>query len=379
MWHSGARVKPRSSASIIALLLIASFNDIAMSKTAVLYVASQDPARMGITIAQFDTDTGALSPPHMVVETRDPAHFAVTADGKHLYMCNTGTPGGVSAFAIENHHTGALKFQNYKESVGRGPSYISVDQSGHYVLDANYGGGYVEVYSLNADGSLNQQTAMVRFQGSSVHPQRQTKPYAHWIRTDPTNKFALASDLGTDEIMVYRFDHGTLTPNNPPSVKVAPGSGPRHLAFHPNGKWLYATQELSNQVLAFNWDSHRGTLTQFQAASTLAEGFQNPNTAAEVVVRGDGRFLYASNRGEDTLVVFAIDQKNGELSVVQRVSSRGKTPRFFTLDPTERWLVAGNQEGGNVVVFKVDAKSGELAPQGEPVAINRPMGIVFLN
>lgn len=371
-------MKPRSPGSIIALVLFASFTGIAMSKTALLYIATQDPARMGITVAQFDTDTGVLSPPKMAIETRDPAHFAVTADGKHLYMCNTGTPGGVSAFAIENRQTGALKLQNYKEAVGRGPSYVSVDHSGHYVLDANYGGGYVEVYSLNADGSLNQQTAMVQHQGSSVHPQRQTKPYAHWIRTDPTNKFALASDLGTDKIVVYRFDHGKLSPNNPAFVSVAPGSGPRHLAFHPNGKWLYATQELSNQVLAFNWDAHQGTLTQFQAVNTLADGFKNSSTAAEVVIRHDGQFLYASNRGEDTLVVFAIDQKNGELKLVQRVPSRGKTPRFFTLDPTEKWLVAGNQEGANVVVFKVDAKSGELTPQGEPVAINKPMGIVFL-
>jgi 6-phosphogluconolactonase len=372
-------MKPRSPGSRFALFVLASLSSsISMANTALLYIATQDPARMGITVAQFDTDTGVLSSPTLAMETRDPAHFAVSADGRHLYMCNTGTPGGVRAFAIENPHTGALTFQNYKESVGRGPSYVSVDKSGHYVLDANYGGGYVEVYSLNADGSLNQQTAMVQHQGSSVHPQRQTKPYAHWIRTDPTNKFALVSDLGTDKIVVYRFDHGKLTPNDPAFVKVAPGSGPRHLAFHPNGKWLYATQELSNQVLAFNWDSHHGTLTQFQAVNTLADGFSGPSTAAEVVIRQDGRFLYASNRGEDSIVVFAIDQKNGGLRLVQRVSSRGKTPRFFTLDPTEKWLVAGNQEGANVVVFKVDATSGELTPQGDPVAINKPMGIVFL-
>src|SRR3954468_20135274 len=199
-------------------------------------------------------------------------------------MCNSGTPGGISAFAIKDHKTGALEFQNYKQSVGRGPSYVSVDKSGRYVLDANYGGGYVEVYSLNADGSLDQQTAKVQFEGASVHPQRQTKPYAHWIRTDPTNKFALVSDLGTDKIVVYRFDHGRLTPNDPAFVKVAPGSGPRHLAFHPNGKWLYAVQEISNEVLAFNWDAHQGALTQFQAVKTLAEGYTDPSTAAEVVI-----------------------------------------------------------------------------------------------
>jgi 6-phosphogluconolactonase len=372
-------MKHRSPGSITTLfVLLASLSGNSMAKTALVYIATQDPARMGITVAQFDTDTGALSVPKMAIETRDPAHFAVTADGKHLYMCNTGTPGGVSAFAIEDTQTGALKFQNYKQAQGRGPSYVSVDKTGHYVLDANYGGGYVEVYSLNADGSLNQQTAMVQHQGSSVHPQRQTKPYAHWIRTDPTNKFALVSDLGTDKIVVYRFDHGKLTPNDPAFVKVAPGSGPRHLAFHPNGQWLYAVQELANEVLAFKWDAHAGTLTQFQQVKTLAVGYTDPSTAAEVVIRHDGKFLYASNRGEDTLVVYAIDPKNGELTLKQRVPSRGKVPRYFTLDPTEKWLVVGNQDGANVVVFKVDAKSGELTPQGEPVSINKPMGIVFL-
>jgi len=368
----------RSPAPLLALtVVLANFTGISMAKPAILYIATQDPARMGITIAQLDTDSGVLSAPKMAVETRDPAHFAVSADGKHLYMCNTGTPGGVSAFAIEDQ-TGALKLLNYKESVGRGPSYVSVDKTSHYVLDANYGGGYVEVYSLNADGSLNQQTAMVQHQGSSVHPQRQTKPYAHWIRTDPTNKFALVSDLGTDKIVVYHFDHGKLTPNEPAFVKVAPGSGPRHLAFHPNGKWLYAVQELSNEVLAFKWDARHGTLTQFQQVKTLADGFKDPSTAAEVVIRHDGKFLYASNRGEDTIVVYAIDPKSGELTLRQRVPSRGKVPRYFTLDPTEKWLVVGNQEGASVVVFKVDANSGELTPHGEPVVITRPMGIVFL-
>jgi 6-phosphogluconolactonase len=391
MWHACARVarvpalnlsmgmhmKLRWPASLLALFL-AHFTGIAMAHTELVYIATQDPARMGLTVAQLDTDTGALSAPKMVIETPDPAHFAVTADGKHLYLCNTGTPGGVSAFAIEDRKSGALKLLNYKESVGRGPSYVSVDQSGHYVLDANYGGGYVEVYSLDADGSLDQQTAKVQFEGSSVHPQRQTKPYAHWIRTDPTNKFALASDLGTDRIMVFRFDHGKLIPNNPAFAKVAGGSGPRHLAFHPNGHWLYAVQEISNQLLAFRWDAHQGTLTQFQQVKTLADGFDGPNTAAEVVIRHDGKFLYASNRGEDSIVVYAIDPKSGELSLRQRLASRGKVPRYFTLDPTEKWLIVGNQESGNVVVFKVDANSGELAPQGEPVAINKPMGIVFL-
>jgi 6-phosphogluconolactonase len=273
--------------------------------------------------------------------------------------------------------TGALELLNYIESKGRGPSYVSVDGSGKFVLDANYGGGFVEVLSLNADGSLKEQVAFVQHVGSSVH-QRQNKPYAHWFRTDPTNKFALAADLGMDQVLVYRLDGATgkLTPNEPASAKVTPGSGPRHLAFHPNGKWVYGAMELSNEVVAFNWDGGKGALSQFQAVKTLAEGFKDASTAAEIGVRGDGRFLYVSNRGEDSIVVYSIDAKTGELAFKQRVPSGGKVPRYFAFDPSGKWLIVSNQDGGTVVVFSVDVKTGELA-QKSVVPLPRPMAVAF--
>jgi 6-phosphogluconolactonase len=257
---------------------------------------------------------------------------------------------------------------------------VSLDGTGHYVLEANYGGGFVEVYSLAADGSLDQPTAFVQHEGSSVHPQRQTKPYAHWFRTDPTNKFGLVADLGTDHIVVYRFDQNTgkLTPHDPPFFKVNGGSGPRHLAFHPNGKWLYGVQEISNEVIAFKWDAKKGTLSQFQAVKTLPADYQEPNTAAEIAVRDDGKFLYVTNRGHDSIVVYSIDAKSGELTLVQRVPSRGKVPRYFTFDPSGKWLIVSNQEGGNLSIFSVDRKTGELAPKGEPVSLVKPMGVRFL-
>ena len=352
-----------------------------MARNSLLYIATQNPDQMGITVAQFDPDTGVLAAPKPVIATRDPAHFSLSADRKRLYVCNTGTPGGVSAFAVEDASTGALRLMNYKESKGRGPSYVSVDKSGRYVLEANYGGGFVEVYSLAADGSLDTQTAFVEHQGSSVHPQRQTKPYAHWIRTDPTNKFGLVADLGTDRIVVYRFDEktGKLSANDPPFYKVNGGSGPRHLAFHPNGKWLYGAMELSNEVLALEWDAKKGTLKQFQAVKTLPAEYTEPSTAAEIAVREDGKFLYVSNRGHDSIAVFGIDERTGELTLKQRVPSRGKVPRYFTFDRTGRWLIVSNQEGGNLSVFAVDAKSGELTPKGEPVPLAKPMGVVFLD
>ena len=362
-------------------LLLTTFAPLTMSKTSLLYIATQNPEKMGITVAEFDPSTGKLRAPTMIQETRDPAHFTVTPDGRHLYMCNTGTPGGVSAFAIKDRKTGAMTLLNYKESVGRGPSYVSVDKSGKYVLDANYGGGYVEVFSLAKDGSLDQQTAFVQHVGSSVNPQRQSKPYAHWIRTDPTGKFALAMDLGMDEVVIYRLDAATgkLTPNDPPYTKVTGGMGPRHLAFHPNGKWMYGIAEMGNQVMAFNWDASKGTLTQFQSVNTLDASFKDASSAAEIAVHANGRFLYASNRGEDSIVVYSIDPESGELAFTQRVSSRGKVPRYFTFDPSNHWLIVSNNESGNISVFRVDAKSGHLAPVGEPVAITKPMGVVFLH
>jgi 6-phosphogluconolactonase len=361
----------------LASLLLLTYGTLSMAKTSFVYIATQNPEKMGVMLAEFDSSTGTLSPPRLVVETRDPAHFELSADSRHLYMCNTGTPGGVSAFAVDRK-TGALKLLNYKESKGRGPSYVSVAASGRHVLAANYGGGFVEVFSLDKDGSLDQQTDFVQHIGSSVHP-RQSKPYAHWFRTDPSGKFALAADLGMDQILVYRLDAATgkLTPHDPPAAKVTPGSGPRHLAYHPNGKWVYGVQELSNEVVAFQWDAAKGVLTQFQAVKTLAEGFKEPSTAAEIAVRADGKYLYVSNRGEDSIVVYGIDARTGELTLKQRLPSGGKVPRYFGFDPASQWLIVSNQEGNTVVVFSVDAKTGELA-QKSVVPLPRPMALAFI-
>lgn len=362
---------------IAATFLLTLVTTLSMAKTSLVYIATQNPEKMGITVAEFDSATGKLSEPKMLLETRDPSHFTLSKDGTHLYMCNSGTPGGVSAFAVDRK-TGALRLLNYVESNGRGPSYVSVDGSGKYVLDANYGGGYVEVLSLEKDGSLGGQTAFVQHIGSSVH-QRQSKPFAHWIRTDPSNKFALVADLGMDQVVIYKFDAktGKLVPNDPPFVKVTGGMGPRHLAFHPNGRWVYGTAELSSEVVAFDWDAKRGALTQFQAAKTLAPEFKDPSTTAEIGVHANGKFLYATNRGEDTVVVYSIDPKSGALTLKQRVPTRGKTPRYFSFDPSNQWLLVSNQEGGNLSVFRVDGNSGELTATGDTVALARPMGVVF--
>jgi 6-phosphogluconolactonase len=366
--------------ALLTLTLLASVPIMANSESLLLYLGTQNaPDSMGLASSRFDTEAGTLSTPSLAGSTRDPAFFAIHPDRKHLYICNTGTPGGISAFGIDRD-SGALKPLNHVGAVGRGPSHVSVDRSGRYVLNANYGGGYVEVHAIEQDGSLGRRTAFIELTGSSVHPQRQTKAYAHWFGVDPSNRFALIADLGTDRIMIYRFDaaSGALVASDTPFAKVRPGSGPRHLAFHPNTRWMYAVQELSNEVIAFSWDDTRGILTELQTVSTLPADFQGPNTAAEIGVHTNGRFLYVSNRGHDSIAVFAIDPRNGHLKLLEHVSSRGKTPRYFAFDPSNRWLVVSNQEGDSVAVFRVDAESGKLAAHGEPVRLVKPMGVEFL-
>jgi 6-phosphogluconolactonase len=367
---------PRAVISLIALLLVSPMTN---ADSLLVYFGTQNADTMGIALARFDTVTGSLSPPSTTVATRDPAFMAFDPRGNHLYLCNTGTPGGLSAFAVERR-TGALELLNHVGAEGRGPSHVSLDRTGQYVLNANYGGGYVEVHAIEEKGRLGNRTAFVQLTGSSVHPQRQTKAYAHWFGVDPTNRFALIADLGTDHIMIYRFDSstGALTPNDPPFAKVRPGSGPRHLAWHPNGRWMYAVQELSNEVIAFAWDGTRGALTELQTTPTLPADFQGTNTAAEIGVHSNGRFVYVSNRGHDSIAVFAIDTQSGQLKLIEHVSSRGKTPRFFAFDPSYQWLIVNNQEGDSIVVFRVDPASGKLTAHGEPVRFVKPMGVAFL-
>jgi 6-phosphogluconolactonase len=344
-----------------------------------LYVGTQRSGDgTGFSRLGFDSTTGTLSSPALVAVVPDPSLFVVTADGAHLYTCNSGTPGGISAFRVDRA-AGTLTGLNHHISIGRGPSQLSLDRSERFVLAANYGGGYLEVVAINDDGSLGGQTAMVQHDGSSVHPDRQTHAYVHCAMADPTNRFVLVADLGTDEVVVYRFDSsaGRVTPHAPPITKVKAGSGPRHLAWHPNGSWLYVIEELSNEVTVFDWNSDSGVLTERQTVRTLPEDFVGENTAAEILVRADGRYLYASNRGHDSVVVYAI-ANDGTLSVVERVASEGRTPRYLAFDTTGRWLIAANCDSDSVVVFGIDADSGRLSMTGAPVHVARPYGLVLV-
>jgi len=339
----------------------------------------------GLSVAHFDSDTGVLTRPQLVVEAAAPAFFVIHPDGRHLYACNSNdfargfTGETISAFSIDPQ-TGRLALINQQSSGGADPSYVTLDATNRYLLVANYKGGSIAVVRLNPDGSLGERTATIQHHGSSIDAKRQTQPYPHSIRVDPTNRFALVADLGLDKLFVYRFDarDGSLQPNDPPFAKVTPGAGPRHFAFDPRGRYVYLINEMASTIVTFAWDSKSGVLTERQTLSTLPEGFQGTSQCAEILVHPNGKFVYGSNRGHDSLAVFAVEVDAGQLRLVEHVATRGRTPRNFAFDPSQQWIIVTNHGSDNALVFRVDGKTGRLTPQGQPVDIVYPFGIGFL-
>jgi 6-phosphogluconolactonase len=340
----------------------------------------------GIYVFRFDAAVGQAKAVGLAAESADPSFLAVHPDGRHLYAVNELSEfggqksGAVSAFVIDRH-TGLLTLLNQVATRGAGPCYISLDQTGKFVLVANYDGGSVASFPIREDGSLGPPASFIQHAGSSVNKERQEAPHAHWVGTSPDNRFALAADLGLDEVFIYRFDvtEGTLSPNDPPFVKVNPGAGPRHFAFHPNGKFGYVLNEMDATVTAFSFHSKNGSLSVLQTINTLPKDYSGPKEAAELVVHPSGRFLYASNRaGSDTITAFSIDPARGTLKLAGKTSTQGKTPRNFAIDPTGKFLMAANQESNNIVVFKIDTATGGLTPTGQTVEVPSPVCITFV-
>jgi 6-phosphogluconolactonase len=341
----------------------------------------------GIYVSRLDLSSGKVSEPELAAETKGPGFLAIHPNHKFLYA--VGDPdkafekpsGAVSSFSIDSK-TGKLTLLNQLSSVGKGPAHLSVDRSGKCVLVANYGGGNIAALPIQADGRLSEATTFIQHTGSSVNPQRQKEPHAHSINVSPDNKFAFVADLGLDKIMIYKLDpaKGTLVANNPPSASVNPGAGPRHFAFHPDGKFAYVINEIQCTVTGFSYDAKRGDLKEIQTVSTLPEGVavQNGFSTAEVQVHPSGKFLYGSNRGHDTIAVFELDAKTGKLKLVQNESTQGNIPRNFGIDPTGQFLLAANQNTDNVTVFRIDSKTGRLSPTGQKLSVLMPVCVKFL-
>ena len=342
-------------------------------------------SQKGISVAHFNSETGVLTKPELVVEAPAPAYFILHPDGKHMYVCNSNdfakgyTGQTISAYSIDPRN-GSLTLLNQQSSGGADPSYIWMDASQRFVLVANYKGASVTVIAIKPDGSLGEIIANIKHSGRSIDTVRQTQPYAHSIKLDPTNRFALVADLGLDKLFVYRFNskNGSLEPNDPPFAIVSPGSGPRHFAFHPNEKFVYLINEMACTIITFAWDSADGKLSEVQTSSTLPLDFKGKNTCAEIEVYPNGKFLYASNRGHESLAVFTIDSTTGKISLLEHVPTQGHSPRNFTFDPTNKWLIVTNHNSDNAMVFKVDERSGHLTPVGNPVPIVYPFCIRFL-
>ncbi len=351
----------------------------------VMYVGTYTPKGEGIYIFSLDLKTGNIVEIDTVTGLKNPSFVALHPTGRFLYTVNEvqdfegQKSGAVTGFSVDQA-SGKLTRLNQHSSGGMGPCHLSVAHDGSHVLVANYGSGSVAAISLDEKGFLERITGFAQHEGSSVDPKRQVAPHAHSIWPDPANRFALAADLGLDKILVYKYDAdaGSLTPNQVPSAESTPGSGPRHMAFHPDGRYLYVADELTSTVSVFRYDPADGTLLPSQTVSMLPENFEEVSYAAEILVHPSGRYVYASNRGHDSIAVFKTDPETGRLSPVQYASTRGAWPRNFGIDPTGKFLIAANQNSDNLVVFKIDSKTGQLEFSGKELSVPSPVCVRFL-
>lgn len=337
----------------------------------------------GIYVSKFDTATGRLTEAELAAETKSPSFLAVHPNQRFLYAVGEinnfegKRAGAVSAFSIEAK-TGKLTLLNQQPSGGLGPCHLALDSDGRCVLTANYGSGSVALLPVNKDGSLGEPTSTIQHTGSSANPQRQAGPHAHFITTDAGSRHALACDLGLDKVLIYRLTgkNAQLVPNDPPSASVAPGAGPRHLVLSPDGKFAYVINEMALTITVFAYDGKRGALTELQTISTVTEK-SDGMSCAEIAVHPSGKFVFGSNRGHNSIAVFAADKKAGKLTFVEHQSTQGRTPRHFAIDPTGRWLLAENQDSSTVVVFAIDQKTGRLKQSGQPLEVPTPVCAVF--
>jgi 6-phosphogluconolactonase len=348
-----------------------------------VFIAYAGTYTKAIYAFKFDPSGPEVTPIGPVAELPNPSFLAIHPSNKFLYaVSETGgdgkSNGALFSYAI-NQSTGALRFLNSVPTRG-GPCHLIVDAKGWMLTVANYGSGSIESFRIAGDGGIGESTGLMQPTGKSIDPKRQTQPHAHQVAISPDNFFMFVPDLGLDKILFFRFDaaKAVLWPNNPAFVDVKPGSGPRHLAFRHDEKFAYAINELSSNITAYRYDRLAGTLAPIQTISTLPENFHGENNAAEIEVDAASRFLYASNRGDDSIAVFSIDGKQGTLTFLQRAASQGKTPRSFSLDPTGRYLLAANQDSNSIALFEIDRKAGALTSTGKTIEIPSPVCIRFV-
>ncbi|MEQ1858833.1 MAG: lactonase family protein [Chthoniobacteraceae bacterium] len=362
---------------IAALLALST---VVLAEPISFYIGStgKAPETQGIYRFTLNIETGALSAPVMAADAKRASFLAVHPGGEFLYTTAEGSPGAVAAYAIGED--GSLKLLNQQSTGGAGPTHVWVDGGGANLLVANYGGGSVACLPIKEDGSLGASTAFVQHTGSSVNPQRQKEPHAHGIYSDAEDKFVYVPDLGIDKVLIYKFDpaKGTLVPNDPPAAIIAPGGGPRHFALNPTGGFAYVNNELNSTIDVFKHDAETGALEPLQTIPTLPPDFSGQNSTAEIFVHPNGRFVYCSNRGHDSIAVFAVSEGTGRLRPIDHTPTGGKTPRNFSIDPTGKWLIAANQASDDIFVFRLDPATGKLTATGQSAKLPGPMSVLFL-
>ncbi|WP_417388715.1 lactonase family protein [Gimesia sp.] len=349
-----------------------------------VFISAFAPGEKGAIHAYtMNPETGELKLVERTSDVENPFFLAVSPDNKYLYSIHApGKFSGkdnefVSAFALEGR-TGKLKLLNRQSSLGTASCYLDIDKSGKAVVVANYTTGSIASLPVKADGSLGEPETFIQHTGSSVNPQRQKEPHAHCSVISPDQKFVFAADLGLDKILAYQLDPQTakLTPAAQPFVRTIPGAGPRHLTFHPDGKQMYVINELKNSITEFDYDPETGTLIEGQTISTLPEDFTGTSYCADLKFTPDGRFLYGTNRGHDSIAAYQVD-KAGKLTLIEIAPSLGKGPQNLAITADGKFLICANMPGNNVVVFKIDNESGKLSPVGDPVEITSPSCIMI--
>ena len=339
----------------------------------------------GLYVYRMDGPTGKLEFSSKSIGIEEPSFLALSPDNRFLYVVSEveeiggQATGAVIAYAISSE-TGELSYLNRQLTGGTIPCHLQVSKNGRYLVLANYGSGSVASFPVEEDGRLGEAISFIQHEGSSVNPERQEGPHAHSINLDEANRFAFVPDLGADRVMFYRFDAetGVLEPNDPPSVEAEPGAGPRHFDFHPDGRHAYVINELDSTITAYDYDADRGTLSPIHTVSTLPEGYEGSTTCADVHVSADGRFVYGSNRGHDSIARFSVDQETGRLTPTGHTATQGQTPRNFGIDPSGELLLAANQDSDTIVTFRIDPASGDLMPTGHVAEVPMPVCLKFV-
>lgn len=331
----------------------------------------------GIYRITIDKVSGKIDEIGVAAEISNPTYLCINKSNTHLYsVAKIGDDGGVAAFSLNNSN-GELHPLNHMVSPGSPPCHVSLDCVGKYLFSANYHRGSADVYSIREDGSIKTLSSKITHEGSGPIKERQEKPHAHYTGLTPDEKYLCVIDLGIDKLMVYRFTDGIISECC--SLSFNPGSGPRHMAFHPRGRFVYLLTELSSELIVLEYDSSRGSFSVIQSISTLPEDYSGENLGSAVHISPDGKYVYASNRGDNSITVFSIDISSGRLEFVSRTPCGGSFPRDFAIEPSGRFLYVTNQNSSNIVSFVIDKSTGRITQSGSPVPVPNPVCIKFLN